>query len=318
LTTLDTLEFTTNTDFIQSMDSSCFNLSEIHKQNGLIIKNHSLLNKRTGLNKLNINETFGTLRIQASSKILGQNYKKGISKNTLEQFINEINKTGIILDKDFVSDCKVKLIHVKNDLTLTKEPIEYINTLNHLTAPNFYKTNYYTGIAFNEKIITTPIRFTCYSKEFEIKGNKDFYKTYPEFANDFNNVLRTESKLPKGATIRKYFKSDNLIDILNKNNINHTLLDKVIQNQIKFKPFINTLNMSNTEEKNFTHIHYLNDLYHGDFDSIMHHIKNKLGEKTKATYQRKIVKKYLSIINNADRDFSLGNINEMREALKNN
>lgn len=318
MTTLDTLEFTTNTDFIQSMDSSCFNLSEIHKPNGLIIRNHSLINKTPGVNRININETHRTVRIQASSKILGQNYKQGISNNTLEQFISEINKTGIILDKDFVRDCKLKLIHVKNDLTLLKEPIEYINTLNHLTAPNFYKTKYNTGIAFNEKIITTPIRFTCYSKEFEIKGNKSFYKIYPQFADDFNNVLRAESKLPKVSTIRKYFKSDNLIDILNTNNINHTLLDKVIQNQIKFKPFINTLNMSNTEEKNFTQIYYLNDIYNGDFDSIMHHIKSKLGEKTKATYQRNIVKKYLSIINNADENFSLGNIDEMREALKNN
>ncbi|MFT4849663.1 MAG: hypothetical protein ACI83B_002207, partial [Sediminicola sp.] len=97
------------------------------------------------------------------------------------------------------------MIYVKNDLNLLKETIEYIYTLNHLTKPNFCKTKYNTGIPFNKKIITTPIRFTRYSKEFEIKGNKNFFKIYPQLADDFNNI-------------------------------NHTLLNKVIQNQIKFKP----------------------------------------------------------------------------------
>jgi predicted DNA-binding protein YlxM (UPF0122 family) len=75
--------------------------------------------------------------------------------------------------------------------------------------------------------------------------------------------------------------------------------------------------MTNTEEKNFTQIFYLNDYYNGDFESIMNHIKNKLGKKTKATYQRNNVKKYLSMINNADNNFSLERIEEIRHALKN-
>ncbi|RMA56646.1 hypothetical protein [Ulvibacter antarcticus] len=316
MTALDTLEFTTSTDFLQSMDSRCFNLSQIHKSNGLIIQNHSLINRLPGVNKININETFGTVRIQATSKILGQNYNQGISSNTLDQFINEINKTGLVLNKDFISDCELKLIHVKNDLKLLKEPIEYINTLNQLIAPYFYKTKYNTGIAFNEKIFSTPIRFTCYAKEFEIESNKSFYNTYPQLAKDFDGVLRAESKLPKGATIRKYFKSANLIDVLNLKNLNHSLLDKVIHKQTNFKPFFNTYKMTNTEEKNFAQIYYLNEFYNGDFNSIMQHIKSKLGEKTKATYQRKKVKKYLSMINNADKNFSLEDINEIREALK--
>lgn len=318
MTSLDTLEFTTHTDFIQSMDSNCFNLSEIHKPNGLTLENYSLINKTSGVNKININQTFGTVRIQATSKILGQNYMQGISINTLDQFINEINKTGIILDKDFTSDCLLKLIHVKNDLKLINTPIEYINTLDQLIAPNFNKTKYNTGIVFNEKIYSTPIRFTCYTKESEIKGNKSFYDIYPQLVKDFDGILRTESKLPKGATIRKYFKSDNLIDVLNSKNLNYTLLDKVIHKQTNFKPFINTYKMTNTEEKNFAHIYYLNEFYNGDYNSIMHHIKSKLGEKTKATYQRNKVKKYLSMINNSDKNFNLENIKEIREALKNN
>ena len=75
--------------------------------------------------------------------------------------------------------------------------------------------------------------------------------------------------------------------------------------------------MTNVEEKNFAQIFYLNGFYNGDFESIMRHIKSKLGKNTKATYQRNLVKKYLSMINNATDDFYLEKIDEIRELLKN-
>ena len=76
--------------------------------------------------------------------------------------------------------------------------------------------------------------------------------------------------------------------------------------------------MTNTEEKNFAQIYYLNDYYNGDFESIIKHIKSKLGKNTKATYQRNLVKKNLSMINNADDNFSHERIEEIRQALKGN
>ena len=76
--------------------------------------------------------------------------------------------------------------------------------------------------------------------------------------------------------------------------------------------------MANTTGKNFAQIYYLNGYYNGDFESIIKHIKSKLGKNTKATYQRNLVKKYLSMINNANDNFCFEKIEEIRLALKNN
>jgi len=52
----------------------------------LEITKHYLLNKKTGLNSVSINETSNAIIINASSKLLGVDYKRGISLNTIEQF----------------------------------------------------------------------------------------------------------------------------------------------------------------------------------------------------------------------------------------
>ncbi len=316
MTSIDTIELVTNTDFIKSMDSNCFNVSQISKPNELLITNYSLNNKHLGVNKVNINDTYNTLTINASSKILGANYMQGICNNTLAQFIYELNNTGIELDQDFIYNSIIKKVDVKNDLKLTNYPDDYINTLNQLTAPKFTKTKYDTGIVFNEKIKSQPIRLTGYTKEYEIQQNKPFYNTYPELIKSFSNVLRIESRLPNKATVKKYFKSNDLIDILNTELINYQILNKIIDSQINFKPLLCLSKMSNTVEKNIGQIYMLNDYYNGDFDSIYNHIKSKYGIKTKVTGLRQKVKKSLAIINNTNGNYSLENIEEIKAKLK--
>jgi len=299
------------------MDSNKFNESHITKPNGLAITNYTLNERTPGVNKLIINETFDTVKINVSSKILKDNYVNGICLNTLDQLLYEINHTGIELHNDFIHYSQVNKTDVKNDLKLINDADEYLNTLNQLIAPKFTKTKYDTGIVFKEKIKTQPIRLTGYSKEYELKQNRAFYRELPHLINAFDNVLRIESRLSNPATVNKYFKSNNLIEILNTSSINHQILDKIINQQTNFKPYINTLKMTNTEEKNFAQIFYLNNYYNGDFESIIKHIKRKLGKNTKATYQRNLVKKYLSMINNANDNFCLEKIEEIRELLKN-
>jgi hypothetical protein len=319
LTTIDTISFTTHLDYLKDIDFNNFNTSTINKPNGLKIVNHSLLEKRIGLDSISINETFQTIKIKASSKLLGSNYKKGISISTIEQFTDEINKSGIELDQEYINDCSLQRVDVKNDLSLTKDAKYYIDAINHLTAPKFYKTPYKTGISFKETISTNPIRFIGYSKGVELLAttNKFFLKQYPMLANQFQGVLRIESGLPRRAIIKKYFGSNSLVDILSYSGLNHTVFKKIIDNQISFKPIYNTLEMTNTEEKNFAQIYLLNDKYNGDFNSILSHIKGKLGKNTKASYQRGQIKKYLAIINNSKNNETIESIREVLVALKN-
>jgi len=225
----------------------------------------------------------------------------------------------LILDNDYINDCNLFKVDIKDDLRLTKDVQTYINVMNHLTAPKFFKTPYETGIAFNEKINTNPIRFVGYNKGVEIikTKNKDFLRQYPSLANQFKDYVRLESRLPKVGAIKKYFGSNSLVDVLNHKSFNYEIFNKVVDNQTNFKATYNTLEMTNTEEKNFAQIYLLNDKYNGDFNSILNHIKDKLGKNTKATYQRNQIKKYLAIINNSKDNETLENIREIANALKN-
>jgi len=208
-------------------------------------------------------------------------------------------------------------VDVKDDLRLKNEVLTYINAMNLLTAPKFNKTTYKTGISFNESIITNPIRFVGYNKGLEISStkNKDFLKQYPTLINQFRDCLRIESNLRKIGTIRKYFGSNSLIDILSHRNLNYEIFNKIVDSQTNFKPIYDTSKMTNTEEKNFAQIYLLNNIYNGDFNSILNHIKEKLGKNTKATYQRKQIKKHLAIINNSKSVETLDNIREIADAL---
>tara|TARA_R110000751_G_scaffold100068_2_gene193763 strand:- start:61625 stop:62587 length:963 start_codon:yes stop_codon:yes gene_type:complete len=318
LTTIDTISISTSVDYIKDIDFNKFRISTTNNPNGLKIVNHSLLEKKIGLDSISINETFGTIKIKASSKILGSDYEKGVSLNTIDRFVDEINKSGIKLDQDYIADCELYRVDIKNDLTLKKEVKYYINAMSHLIAPKFNKTLYKSGISFNESIIKNPIRFTGYNKGIELleTKNKSFLKQYPTLINEFQNVLRLESRLLRKGTIKKYFGSYSLMDILNHKGLNFEVFNKIVDNQTNFKSIYNTLGMTNTEEKNFAQIYLLNDEYNGDFNSILNHIKGKLGSKTKATYQRNQIKKYLAIIKNSNNNETQANLIEIINSLK--
>lgn len=315
MTCLDTIEFNTSTDFIKSLKIECFNEVSTSTPTGEKTIKYHLKTKTIGLKGITINKNLQTVRINASSKLLGINYNKGININTIEQFIDEIGNNGLILNKDFLNNLYLKRIDVKNDLHFNKDVKLYINTLNQLIAFKFIKTSYPNGIVFKENIKTSPIYYTGYSKIHELKNNIKFLKQYPSMATFFSNTLRIETKLKGVNAIKKHFKTKNILDILSFSDFNLNLLDKIIDKQTKFKPFISTENMTNTQEKNFAQIYYLNEYYNGDFNKIINHIKSKLGEKTKASYQRGQVKKYLSMLNNDNKDF-LHYLEEIKDKLK--
>jgi hypothetical protein len=315
LLTLDTIQLTTSTDYIRDLNKGKFTVSNIIKSNGIKIINKTLECSIDGLQRLSINETKGTVKIKCSSKILGLDYPKGISINTIEKLISKVNSTGIKLNYDLINDSTLNFVDVKSDITLSKEPNVYFNSLNLLVAPKFVKTLYKTGIVFNEGIKQNPIRTTIYGKEYETQANKKFYLSNPGLSSYFDNVIRIESRLKNKPTIVKYLNSNSLVEVLASSNLNYNILSKIIDKQTEIRPLYNTKEMTNTQEKNFAQIYYLNEMYNGNFERIMAHIKNKLGDNTKATYQRKKVKKYLAIINNAKGINTLNNINEFKNAL---
>lgn len=316
LSTLDTIHFSFSTDFIESMDNEKFNVCEIKTAKGLIIKNYFLKQKKLGLEKLSINEQSKKVTVKVSSKILGTNYPLGISNVTLEQFICELNKSGITLNKSFINDVTVSFVDVKSDLKLIREHKDYFNSLNHLAALGFAKTQYPTGISFNENIESTPVRITFYDKDYEMGKEKTFYKTNPELIKIFDDILRIESRFAGKATIRKHFGSCNLLDILNSKNINYNIFNMIVNDQ-KFDIVFDIKNLTQKEEKNLGQILLLYEHYNGNLNEIINHIKSKLSKNTKATYQIKNAKKYFYIIEGMKDNFLKENIEEIKNALFN-
>lgn len=317
LISLDTIEFTSSTDFIRDMKFDKFVYSEVSKPNGLKFKNYSLDKMSLGLSKFIVSDFNSTFKCRLSSKILGCDYIQGLTIDNILKLNDTLSNHSIKLDEDFINYSTLNHCDIKSDLNLSKSSSVYLNSLSFLNAYDFTKTVYPHGITFNQNVIRNKLRATIYSKDYELKSNSKFYNQYPELIKDFDNVIRFESRFSTKTLISKYFNSLHLLDVLNSIDVNYNVFSKIIDNQTNFKPYYNLDNMTNTQEKNFAHIYMLNEMYNGDFNKIMNHIKNKLSKNTKASYQRSKVKEYLSIINN-DSQSRIDDILEFHNALKNN
>lgn len=312
---VDTFSMSTSTANIQDFNKSIFTHSVIKKPNDLIISNYTLATKLMGIEKININETFENINITLNSKLLGKNYYKGFCIDTLEETLSKLNATGLKLDPYYLTDSIIKRVDITDDILISKRTGEYINSLNHLIAPKFFKTCYDTGIVFKEKLKSQKLYTTFYSKDYHSNQDKKFFKIYPKQLDYFQDRLRMETKLMTGSTVKKHLKTNNLLHILAQDSINLKVLDRLIGKQFEFPLKFETNNYSTSEEKNLIYTNYLNNLYNADRGQMVVHIKNKLSKRTKATYQLKQLDKYLSIINNNRTNSIKDNIEELRASL---
>ena len=156
-----------------------------------------------------------TLTLEFSSKILGEDYPKLISKHTIRQCLENINKLGIclidvegILQTGCVTSADVtKDVHA----TLSDETLQALS----IWVKNYrrYKWDYYDseGIDFIRDVKSSKCKecIRIYRKEKEIikPKNKDFLSILPnkwEVVKQFNGVTRFEVKLETIGKVRSY------------------------------------------------------------------------------------------------------------------
>ena len=149
-----------------------------------------------------------TLTLEFSSKILGEDYPKLISKHTIRQCLENINKLGICL-----------IVWVKNYRR--------------------YKWDYYDseGIDFIRDVKSSKCKecIRIYRKEKEIikPKNKDFLSILPnkwEVVKQFNGVTRFEVKLETIGKVRSYLnlRDTYINEVLNAEaNLILTMYDRV-------------------------------------------------------------------------------------------
>ena len=147
-----------------------------------------------------------TLTLEFSSKILGCNYPKLISKHNIRECLENINKLGICrIDIDrILQDGCVTSADVTKDVhaTLSDETLQALS----VRVKNYrrYKWDYYDGegIDFIRDVKSAKCKecIRIYKKEREIRKtkNKHFLSTLPnmqEVVNSFDGVTRFEVKL---------------------------------------------------------------------------------------------------------------------------
>lgn len=219
----DAKNFNKTTKEIEDVETSFSKLKEVHKKTGLkdiIIKDNSCI-------------------LEMSSKLVPDSYYDMMNINTIEQYLSEINNTGLIQfnPKSVIENSQVLSCDVTNNIPGIMNVSSYINPL------IIYKVNdKYICKLYKNQTIT-------FNKDVKDKKNGTYLKLYDKYdelvhsrskkgkeflnyidAEKFKNVLRVESRFSSFKTIRKAFNisNQNLLTVFNsKENINYNIFNHI-------------------------------------------------------------------------------------------
>ena len=216
-----------------------------------------------------------TLTLEFSSKVLKEDYPKLISKFTIRQCLENINKLGIcridvdgILQTGCITSADVtKDVHA----TLSDETLHALS----LWVKNYrrYKWDYYDseGIDFIRDVKSSKCKecIRIYRKEKEIatSKNKDFLATLPnkwEVMQKFDGVTRFEAKLETIGKVRDYLNIQDtyISEVLNaETNPLLTIYDRVFGEPSDI-PYIQSSNFEDFA------MQFILNAYHGDIKTI--------------------------------------------------
>lgn len=220
---LDSITTETPTDCLINFNSD-FDNSQLSSRG--VLTSDKLLWKKPlyGVKSIAIDLLNNTLVIDASAKVLKDQYYDMINLNTIDRFVNEINKSGVIqIDADkFINQSIVRKVDTTIN-THPDKPLEtYFSSLSYLPITDKYNVGRYKGVG-NRGVVfagtqkTFKERQIFYDKLKDIFRDKELRKVVPgaTLEKQFTNVLRVETNFTDFKHIRKYFNSDNkLIQML--------------------------------------------------------------------------------------------------------
>lgn len=276
LLTFDRLKIKANYKYLLEQQIQ-FN-QRYHSQSGELIGQNYLSkdDNRVPFNLyIGVSKPKQTLTLEFSSKILGEDYPKLISKHTIRQCLENINRLGIcLIDVDGIlrTGC-ITSADVTKDVhaTLSDEALQALS----LRVKNYrrYKWDYYDGegIDFIRDVKSSKCKecIRIYNKEKEIttSNNKDFLATLPnkwEVMQKFDGVTRFEVKLETINKVRDYLNLQDtyISEVLNaKTNPILSMYDRV---------FGNTSDIPEIQSNNYEDfaMQVILNAYHGDIKTI--------------------------------------------------
>lgn len=192
-----------------------------------------------GLKQIEFDKLSQKGSIELSAKYLGRDYPKGININTISQVVDKLNKSGIIqFDKNsFIERSELLRCDVTDNIKPTNSNLVF-STLGSFPIPAKYSKVVYNeptnkGVTWKGNQKTVRDRIIFYDKMLDIQKDK-FLKGNPYFLNEFSGVVRVESNLSDFETLRKYFGSRYLIDVLmSESKVNYNHFCKIVKESEK-------------------------------------------------------------------------------------
>lgn len=315
LISLDTIKGTMPTDYISSINKNKFKMKPetMTTKEGkeiLIGSKLQMINNPIGLKYLIINEYQSKVHFQMSAKILNENYKQGISNNTIDQLLKVLKDSGIGLHYDFMKETNLSAVHEKNDLLVDFDRLQ--TELIHIPASGFIKTIEDNSVSFRKNLKTYQQLTRFYGKLDEIMNNIKIYKALNIDIDEFLKIARMETKSDNPATVKRNYQTRNMEYILNNNGINYSVCMELFKGQPKEVHELDLSNVTISEFKDLCMFKYLFDINKGNIGLMKKGLRNMLSKTTKtAPYYKKLNEIYPILANPQGRTF------ECLEAVKN-
>lgn len=208
--------------------------------------------KRPGLNDISIDRLANIATMRMSAKVLGMDYAKGITADTITQGLEAVHNSGIVsLNVNGVIDtANILQVDVANNMSLKSGKRYVLDTMAILgeSLEEYNCDRYKRGgdsVVFTRMVkgARSAERMTIYDKILDLQkaANKYFMRSLgmegaTEMQRTHSNILRCESNIKSFEAIRRRF---NLPDgpptlkgvLLSKENVNYTLFKKITKKE---------------------------------------------------------------------------------------
>lgn len=252
-----------------------------------------MTNKPTGLESLGIGNN--QISISANARLLNENYGKGFCLNTMEQFRDILKRNGIELHQDFIKESVLNLAHIKDDVQIDIESL--INDFSMINHTKYFKIQRDNNITFESNNKYDRMSTSIYGKHYEMTKHKTKYKELDIDIDNFIDISRIESKFNDWRTVKKYLGTRNMLNILEQKNVNGIILTNILKGQPMETPQLDLSQFNTISQLNDLALtKLLNEQCNGDYESIKHELKKRLGRNTKATYQTNKIKRLLPLV----------------------
>ena len=332
-----TLNMTTPSNF--SFDDERFDIQTKMDDTGIIQHQFRGLKDRYrketfGVSKLNIIND--KLEIGISGKILGNNYKEGITLDTIPEVVkilNEISGMNITTD-GILTDSIMRTFDNTYNIPLDEKGCigEYIDSLSFGSIGN----TKLGAVGYTDESLVLQLdtkvknRMIFYNKELELRTHsKDFTKKH-NLIDDFQDTLRVELNMTSMDKMRQNFKLGKekvrLIDIFNsRENAIHKNFARFVNTKVSEKWLFDYDTLTNMEYKGKSHLHekfFLEEkfkLYKGNIDRIFK-IYEKLYKDGIVPHKEKVkiktyYKNWQNSINNLSDESRLNKTRKFKEIV---